>query len=408
MLNAQVVIIGGGAAGLMAAGRASELSKKTLVIEKNDRCARKVLITGKGRCNVTNNCDIETLLANIPNNPRFLYGAFNRFSPQDTMDFFESKGIKLKTERGNRVFPVSDKAKDIADALEKYAKDNGADIITDTVKSLWIEDGKLKGVITQHNDKIQAQSVVIATGGLSYPKCGSTGDGYKFAKQAGHTVCELKPSLIPIVTNEKWCKDLMGLSLKNVTLTVKSGEKVIFNELGEMLFTHFGVSGPLVLSASSVMKDYQKESLTMHIDLKPALSEQQLDARILRDFKKYINKDFINSLGDLLPRKLIPVVVNLSGIPFTTKINQISRKQRATLIDIIKNLKLTVSGYRPIDEAIITSGGVKINEINPKTMESKLLSGLYFAGEVIDVDGFTGGFNLQIAFSTGFVSGENC
>lgn len=408
MDKTEVIVVGGGAAGLMAAGRAAELGRSVTIIEKNTRCAKKLLITGKGRCNVTNNCDIDTLLKNIPKNPRFLYSAFNRFSPQDTIDFFEDRNLSLKTERGNRVFPESDRAVDVANVLIQYAKDNNVNIISDTVEKLQIENGVLKGVCTKSDNFIEAESVIIATGGLSYPLTGSTGDGYRLAESAGHTIQKTKPSLIPVITNEKWCRDLMGLSLKNVTLTVKSDGKVIFHELGEMLFTHFGVSGPLVLSASSVMKDYKTSSLTMHVDLKPGLDEKQLDARVLRDFKKFSNRDFINSLGELLPRKMIPVAVQLSDIPYEQKINQISREDRTRFINIIKNLTMTVAGYRPVEEAIITSGGVEVSEISPKTMESKKLKGLYFAGEVIDVDGFTGGFNLQIAFSTGVLAGENC
>ncbi len=408
MIKTQVAVIGGGAAGLMAAGTAAGLGKDVLVIERNDRLAKKVLITGKGRCNVTNNCDIDTMLRNIPKNPRFLYSAFNRFSSADTMDFFESRSVPLKTERGRRVFPESDRALDIANALADFAKSSGAKILTDRASGLRLQNGCITGVNTEHSGLIEAESVIIATGGMSYPRTGSTGDGYGFARSAGHSVTELKPSLIPIVTNEKWCADLMGLSLKNVTLTVKSGEKVIFSELGEMLFTHFGVSGPLVLSASSVMKEYDSKTLSLHIDLKPALDEKQLNARILRDFEKNANKNFANSLGGLLPRKLIPIAVKLSGIGFKKKINQISRDERLGFVRLLKNLTLTVKGYRPIEEAIITSGGVDVKEINPKTMESKITKGLFFAGEVIDADGFTGGFNLQIAFSTAVLAGESC
>lgn len=408
MIKTQVAVIGGGAAGLIAAGTAAARGMDTVIIEKNERCAKKVLITGKGRCNVTNNCDVQTLLKNIPRNPRFLYSAFSRFSPDDVMNFFESRGVLLKTERGNRVFPESDKAADIASALTKFAKDSGARIITDEARSLEIENGALRGVNTASGEQVLARSVIIATGGLSYPRTGSTGDGYRFAAQAGHKIIPAKPSLIPVVTNEKWCRDLMGLSLKNVTLTVKVKDKTVFSELGEMLFTHFGVSGPLVLSASSVMKEYPADSISMHIDLKPGLNEKQLDLRILRDFEEQKNKDFSNSLGGLLPRKLIPVIVKLSGIDFAKKTNQISREERAALVSLLKNLTVTVAGYRPVEEAIITSGGVDVSQINPKTMESKLLNGLFFAGEVIDADGFTGGFNLQIAFSTGVAAGEFC
>ncbi|SDN32082.1 NAD(P)/FAD-dependent oxidoreductase [Acetanaerobacterium elongatum] len=404
-----ILVIGAGAAGLMAAGQAAELGKSVLLLEKNERPARKVMITGKGRCNVTNNCDETAFISKVKTNGRFLYSAISTFPPRDTIAFFEEHGLKLKTERGNRVFPVSDKAVDVVDCLVRYVKEQGVHLVQGTVKSLMIENQAVCGVVLEDGSRIQASSVVVATGGLSYPLTGSTGDGYRLARQAGHTIIEPTPSLVPIVTQESWCKDVMGLSLKNVTLTVheKGKSKPVFSELGEMLFTHFGVSGPLVLSASSVMDARRIPDYTLSIDLKPGLSEEQLDKRLQRDFSINLNKDFINSLGDLLPKKLIPVIVYLCNIAPGTKVNQLTREMRKTLVDTIKSVNLTPKEFRPIEEAVITSGGVKVTEINPKTMQSKLCLGLYFAGEVIDVDAFTGGYNLQIAFSTGVLAGRN-
>ena len=407
MNDADVIVIGGGAAGLMTAGTAALMGSRVLVVEKNERPARKVLITGKGRCNVTNNCTADEFLQHIPQNPRFLYSALSQFSPEDTMAFFEDRGVPLKTERGNRVFPCSDKAADIADALVRYAKESGAHILTGTVRSLVLKDGEVAGATLADGRELYAPAVVIATGGLSYPKTGSTGDGYRLAAQAGHGIVPPGASLVPIETQEPWCRDLMGLSLRNVTLSAykQRQDAPVYKELGEMLFTHFGVSGPLVLSASAHIRELGKRSYTLSIDLKPGLSPEQLDARLLRDFAKYQNRDFINSLGDLLPRKLIPVIVSLSGIPYEQKVHQITRPMREKLVSLIKGLPLTVKGFRPVEEAIVTTGGVKVSEVNPKTMESKLTKGLYFAGEVLDVDGYTGGFNLQIAFSTGYAAG---
>ncbi len=403
-----VIVVGGGAAGLMAAVTSAMMGKKVLILERNDRLGKKLLITGKGRCNVTNNCDNVTLMNNIPCNGKFLYSAFSQFCSQDTIDFFERNGVELKTERGNRVFPKSDHAKDIVVAFEKAVKDCAITVKNVRVKSLIIENNVIKGVKAD-NGEFYANSVLIATGGKSYPLTGSSGDGYDFAKQAGHSIVPIVPSLVPIVTEEKYPADMMGLSLKNVTLTVydKEEKKPIFSEQGEMLFTHFGVSGPLVLSASSHIRKMQQDRYTLKIDLKPALSEEQLDARILRDFGEQLNREFSNSLGKLLPSKMITIIINLTGIPPTTKINSITKEQRHRLISVIKAFPLTVKCFRPVEEAIITSGGVKVNEISPKTMESKLVKGLYFAGEVIDCDAYTGGFNLQIAFSTGYVAGMN-
>lgn len=405
--NYDVIVIGAGAAGLMAAGTAAAQGKKTLVLERNDRPAKKVLITGKGRCNVTNNCTQDHFISQVKTNGRFLYSAIAAFSPQDAMAFFERLGLALKTERGNRVFPVSDRSADVAAALIRYAKEQGAHLETARVKELILENGAVKGASTHEGKTYYAPSVIVATGGLSYPGTGSTGDGYRFAMQAGHTIMPTEPALIPIVTNEDWCKRAMGLSLKNVTLSVVDvkRDKTVFSELGEMLFTHFGISGPLVLSASSVMDSACLADYRLNIDLKPALSSEQLDKRIQRDFLENLNKDFSNSLGALLPKKLIPVIVYLSGIAPDEKVNQITKEQRARLVQTIKTLTVTPRTFRPIEEAIVTSGGVKVAEINPKTMESKLCGGLYFAGEVIDVDAYTGGYNLQIAFSTGYLAG---
>ncbi len=405
-----VLIIGGGAAGLMAAGTVSMTGKSVTVLERNDRPARKVMITGKGRCNVTNNCtELDELIENVPQNGRFLYSAFSNFMPSDTMELFEDMGVPLKTERGGRVFPVSDKAVDIVDALVSFATDDGAQIVKGRAKELIIENGTVKGAVTYDGEKIFAEKVLIATGGKSYPATGSTGDGYELAKQAGHTVTELKPSLVSLVCHEGFCTDLQGLALKNVSMSVIDSvtNKEIYKDFGEMLFTHFGVSGPMILSAGAHMRNMQRGRYKIYVDMKPGLSYEQLDARILRDFSENNNKNFINSLGGLLPRKMIPVAVKLSGIKPTEKVNQITKEQRRKFAEVLKKFKITVNDFSPIEEAIVTSGGVKVSEIDPKTMESKIVKNLYFAGEVIDVDAYTGGFNLQIAFSTGRLAGEN-
>ena len=405
-----ILIIGGGAAGLMAAGVASMAGKSVVILERNERPARKVMITGKGRCNVTNNCDsLDELISNVPVNSRFLYSAFSSFMPRDTMELFEDMGVPLKTERGNRVFPVSDKAVDIVDALTAFATDDGAQIINARATELIIEDGCVKGVMTESGEAFYAEKVLVATGGKSYPVTGSTGDGYDFARQAGHTVTQLKPSLVSLVCHEGFCTVLLGVALRNVAIKVvdTAKKKEIYRDMGEMLFTHFGVSGPMILSASSHMRNMEKGRYEIYVDMKPALTPEQLDSRILRDFSENNNKNFINSLGGLLPRKIIPVVVKLSGIKPTEKVNQITKEQRARLVSVLKEFKITVNDFSPIKDAIVTSGGVKVSEINPKTMESKLCKNLYFAGEVIDVDAYTGGFNLQIAFSTGHLAGEN-
>lgn len=407
-----IIVIGGGASGLTAALSASFVLKdtdyKVTVIEKNSRPARKLMITGKGRCNVTNNCNVDTLISNTPKNGKFLYSAFSKYQSKDTISYFESMGVPLKTERGNRVFPVSDKAVDIVDALVNPVKKT-CNVVEGTAKSVLTENGSVKAVKLCDGSVIETKCVIIATGGLSYPLTGSTGDGYEMAKELKHTVTDLKPSLVPLVCHEGFCSKLSGLSLKNVTLSVfeDGKKKPIFSELGEMLFTHFGISGPLTLSASSHMRYMGKKSYYAEIDLKPALSEEQLDKRILRDFSGELNRDFSNSLDKLLPKSIIPVIVSMSKIPADIKVNQISKEQRRNLTQSIKHFKLNITGFRPIEEAIITSGGISVKEIDPKTMQSKLTCGLYFAGEIIDVDAYTGGFNLQIAFSTGFLAGES-
>lgn len=408
----KIVIVGGGAAGLLAAYSAALKYGKSAaitVIEKNERPARKLMITGKGRCNVTNNCGVDTLIANVPKNGKFLFSAFSGFDSGDTMRLFESLGVPLKTERGNRVFPVSDKALDIVDALVGAVKKSGVKLVRGAAVKIIVSDGAVIGVKTEDGEIYPADSVILATGGMSYPLTGSTGDGYKMARELSHTVTELKPSLVPLTVHEGFCSRLAGLTLKNVTLSVfeEGKKKPVFSELGEMLFTHFGISGPLTLSASAHMRKMGKAAYTAYIDLKPALSEDQLDSRILRDFEGEKNKDFANSLDKLLPKSIIPVIIALSGIEPTLKVNQITREMRAALCKAIKALPLHITGFRPIEEAIITGGGISVKEINPSTMESKLVKGLYFAGEIIDADAYTGGFNLQIAFSTGFAAGKN-
>ena len=405
----KVIVVGAGASGLIAAGTAAARGLKVTVLERNTRPARKVMITGKGRCNITNAADLDRLIRNVPRNGRFLYSAFSRFTPEDIMDLMEKQGVPVKTERGDRVFPQSDKAVDVVDALVRYAKHSGAKIDHARVTDLLVKDNRVAGVKSEDGRIFFADAVIIASGGKSYPGTGSTGDGYQLAMQAGHTVVPPKPSLVPLVVHEGWCSQLQGLSLKNVSITVIDAQtgKEIFNDMGEMLFTHFGVSGPLILSASSHMREMRPERYVIRLDLKPALMLEQLDLRLQRDFSANANKNFINALDRLLPKKMVPVVVKLSRIPPEIKVNQISREMRRSLAELLKSIKITVVDFRPIEEAIITSGGVCVKEINPKTMESKLINGLLFAGEVIDVDAYTGGYNLQIAFSTGYLAGES-
>ena len=403
MPKLSIAVIGAGAAGLIAAGTAASLGADVLLFETNPKVGRKIYITGKGRCNVTNNCEVTNILANIPVNPRFLYSALGKFNAQDVMSFFESLGVPLKTERGNRVFPVSDKASDIVDALFSYVKKQGVKIVFQTVNDILEHKN---GFLVKTTDKqFIVDRVIITTGGASYPNTGSTGDGYRFAKNFSHSIVSPRPSLVPLVEKGDTCQKLMGLSLKNVRLTAFENNKKIFEDFGEMLFTHFGVSGPLVLSASAHMRHFGSKEYKLLIDLKPALDEKTLDKRLLNDFEKYKNSDFINALGELLPRKLIPVIIELAKINPHTKVHSITKTQRASLSKLIKAFPVDISGARPISEAIVTTGGVSVKEINPKTMESKKKTGLYFAGEVIDVDAYTGGFNLQIAWSTGKLAG---
>jgi len=406
-----VCVVGGGAAGLLCAATAAGEGARTVVAEKMPRPARKLLITGKGRCNLCNNCTEDEFIAAMRSNPKFLYSAYNAFPCGSVMDLFQGLGVPLKTERGRRVFPQSDRAVDVVDALVRHAGKSGAHILTETPCSrLLLENGRVAGIETGSGGIIRAGAVVVATGGVSYPGTGSTGDGYRLAAQAGHTITDRLPSLVPVVTREAWVKDVMGLSLRNVAFVVtrrkKGGRQVVFSGQGELLFTHFGLSGPLVLSASAHMRGALEE-YRMHIDLKPALSREQLDVRIRRDFSSAPNRDFKSSLGELLPRSLIPVAASLSGIPGETKVNQITREQRMALGGLLKELPLTPKGLRPIEEAVVTAGGVEVGKINPRTMESRLTPGLYFAGEVLDVDAYTGGYNLQIAFSTGYLAGTS-
>lgn len=404
----EVLVIGGGAAGVMAACAAAQNGHRVTLIEKNERIGRKVLITGKGRCNVTNaTYTVEELLDHIPGNGRFLYSAFHCCMPTDTMELFESLGVPLKVERGNRVFPVSDKAVDIVDAMDRYLKQSGVRRMHDTVRHILVEDGVVSGVETERQGSVPADAVVLATGGLSYPRTGSTGDGYRMAEELGHTVTDLVPSLVPMTSDDKSCAEMQGLSLRNVQVSVvdTQTQKTVFSEFGEMLFTHFGVSGPVVLSASSHLRTFEPGRYELWVDLKPALSDEQLEARLLRDLEAASNKDFRNSLGDLLPRSMIPVFVRKTGVDPFKKVNQITREERRKILQTLRDFTVPLSGFRPVEEAIVTSGGVNVKEVDPKTMQSKLVSGLYFAGEILDVDAYTGGFNLQIAFSTGRLAG---
>lgn len=402
-----VAVIGGGASGMMAAGTAAAAGARVTLYERGHRCGRKLAITGKGRCNVTNNCDISEFLLHVPRNPKFLYASLSKFTPADTMSFFESLGVPLKTERGRRVFPVSDRSHDIVDALIRYCRTNGVSIVNKRVTRVVTEDGAVRG-IEVGGQFIPYDRVIVACGGLSYPTTGSDGDGYRFAREAGLKVTDTLPSLVPLEAGEP-CATLAGLTLKNVKLTTYETEKssrAVFSELGEMLFTHFGISGPLVLSASARMGDVLPGKYTASIDLKPGLNESQLDTRILSDFAKYINRDMINACADLLPSALVPVVLNMAGIDERKKCNTVTREERRALVMTLKGFKIPILRKRPIEEAVITSGGVDVRCLNPRTMEAKTVSGLYFCGEVIDVDAYTGGYNLQIAFSTGRAAGK--
>ena len=405
----KAVIIGGGAAGMAAAIAAAGQGHEVHLYEKNEKLGKKVYITGKGRCNVTNACDVSEMMQNVVTNPRFLYSSFYGFTNQDMMNPLEQGGCPLKVERGGRVFPVSDKSSDVISALAGQMEDLGVKVyLHKEVKDLLVSDGSCKGILLSGGLQVEADSVIVATGGLSYPATGSTGDGYRFAKEWGHRVTETSPALVPFYVKEDVVQRLQGLSLKNIQAVVLDGKKEIYREFGEMLFTHFGVSGPVVLSASSFgARIIRKRPLTLSIDLKPALSEEQLDARIRRDFEEAANKQFKNALSKLYPSKLIPVMIERSGISPEKKVNEITRQERMNLVEATKHFTLTLTGLRGYEEAIITQGGVDVKEIHPATMESKKVKGLFFAGEVLDLDGVTGGFNLQIAWSTGWAAGSH-
>lgn len=411
-MKVDALIIGAGPAGMMAAGTAARNGLSVCLLEKNAALGKKLRITGKGRCNVTNACDVRTVVGSAPTNGRFLYGAVSQFSPADTVTFFESLGVALKTERGNRVFPVSDKAADIAEALAAYARNAGVKVVHGEASALLLENGCVRGALLKDGEQIFAENVVVCCGGASYPGTGSTGDGYRLAEQAGHQITPLRPSLVPLVAQDgdaEDCRDMMGLSLRNVAVRITDikTKKTVYEDFGELLFTHFGLSGPVILSASAHMRLMELDRYRVSIDLKPALSPEKLDARLLRDFGENRNRDFANSLTALLPHKLIPVAVRRSGIPPETKCNALTREMRRSFGALLKNFEIGVAGFRPIAEAIVTSGGVAVDGVNPKTMESKLVRGLFFAGEVLDVDAYTGGFNLQIAFSTGRLAGNS-
>ena len=405
----KVIVIGGGAAGMMAAIQAARSGKKVILIEQNEKLGKKLFITGKGRCNFTNACDTEDLFSNIVTNPKFLYSAFYSFTNQMVMEFFEELGLPYKVERGNRVFPQSDHSSDVIKVLDKEMRKQQVEILLNTkVKNLLIEDAICKGVELTNQKKLYADCVIVATGGLSYPRTGACKDGYMFAQEAGHRVIEGKPSLVPFELKDVCCKELMGISLKNVSVTIYADGKKVYSDFGEMLFTHFGVSGPIIIKASAYIHKYLEKELSLKIDLKPALDEKTLDERILKDFKLFRNKQLKNSLDKLLLRSLIPVVIEKSGLDGEKKINELTKEERHLLGNTIKNLPFTITGLRGWDEAIITKGGVNVKEIDPGTMESKFVKGLYFAGEVLDLDALTGGFNLQIAWSTGYLAGISC
>ena len=403
-MSKRITVVGGGAAGMMAAITAAQRGTHVTLLEPNERLGKKLNITGKGRCNVTNNADLQTLLSNVPRNGKFLYSVFSRFDGRDAMAFFEDLGVPLKTERGNRVFPVSDRAFDVSAALERRLKALGVSIVRDRAVSLTLTDGAVRGVKGERRD-YPSDAVILATGGVSYPATGSTGEGHRMAAEAGHTVTPLRGSLVPL-RDFGVGRRMQGLSLRNVGLTVFENDKKIYTDFGELLFTHFGVSGPLILSASAHMRHFEKKAYRIEIDLKPALDEQQLDKRLLSDFTKYANSDFCNALDDLLPQKLIPVMVEWSEIPPHEKVHDLTKEQRRGLLRLLKHFPVAIAGPCPVTDAIVTSGGVKVGEIDPKTMESKVVKDLYFAGELIDVDAYTGGFNLQIAWATGRAAGE--
>ncbi len=405
----KVLIIGGGAAGMMAAIHAADGGAEVTLLERNPALGKKLRITGKGRCNVTNACTLQEFLQSVPRNPRFLYAALNHLSGEDVCRFFEERGVPLKVERGRRVFPVSDRAEDIVRCLSDAVRVCGVRLLTGRARSLVVEDGAVRGCVTDEQGRIDADRVILCTGGVSYPRTGSDGDGHRLAREVGHTVTPLIPSLIPLTSADKDCAALQGLSLKNVSLSVVRTDtgKTVYEDFGEMMFTHFGMTGPMVLSASAHLSDVKAGKYRAEINLKPALDEKTLDGRILSDFAKYRNKDFLNALSDLLPQKMIPVVIARSGISPRKKVNSVTKEERRALVETIRRFSVSIDGFRPITEAIVTRGGVAVNEVNPKTMESKLVAGLYLAGELLDVDAYTGGYNLQIAFSTGALAGAS-
>ena len=404
-----VIVVGGGAAGMMAAVFAARNGQNVQLLEKNEKLGKKLFITGKGRCNITNAADIEDLFTAVISNPKFLYSGFYSFTNQQVIDFFEELGVKTKVERGERVFPVSDHSSDVIAAFSRELKSLGVSVSLHTeVKELLCEQDKVCGVLLTNGKKMKADAVIVATGGISYPSTGSTGDGYRFARETGHRVTELLPSLVPMEVRQWYAKELQGLSLRNIEIRITDGKKKLYEEFGEMLFTHYGVTGPVILSASSVVgKTLRKKELTLHIDLKPALSEEQLDKRILREFDANHNKQYKNSIDSLFPAKLKPVMIELSEIEPEKKVNEITKEERQRLVHLIKDFTMTLTGLRGYTEAIITKGGVSVKEIDPGTMESKIIKGLYFAGEVLDLDAVTGGYNLQIAWSTGYLAGIN-
>ena len=405
----KILVVGGGAAGMMAAVTAARNGKKVRLIEKNEKLGKKLFITGKGRCNITNAADIEDLFSAVVSNPKFLYSSFYSMTNDQVIDFFEELGVKTKVERGGRVFPESDHSSDVIRALEQEMKRLGAEVrLRAEAEEILAEDGRVTGVRLSSGKELHADAVIIATGGISYPSTGSTGDGYRFARECGHKVTDLSPALVPLEVKEWYARELMGLSLRNVEIRITDGKKKLYEEFGEMLFTHYGVTGPVILSASSIVgKKLREHPLTLHIDLKPALTEEQLDKRMLREFEANHNRQFKNAVDSLFPSKLKPVIVELSGIQEDKKVNEVTKEERLHFVRLIKDFSMTLTGMRGYNEAIITKGGVSVKEIDPGTMESKLVNGLYFAGEVLDLDAVTGGYNLQIAWSTGYLAGLN-
>ncbi|MBS5397587.1 MAG: NAD(P)/FAD-dependent oxidoreductase [Lachnospiraceae bacterium] len=405
----KIIVVGGGAAGMMAAVTAARKGKNVLLLEKNEKLGKKLFITGKGRCNITNSAEIDELFSAVVSNPKFLYSSFYSLTNDQVIEFFEELGVKTKVERGGRVFPESDHSSDVIRALEQELKRLGAEIRLRTeVKEILAEGGRAKGVRLSSGEKLNADAVIIATGGISYPSTGSTGDGYRFARECGHKVTELSPALVPMEVEEWYAKELMGLSLRNIEIKITDGKKKLYEEFGEMLFTHYGVTGPVILSASSIVgKKLKEHPLTLHIDLKPALTEEQLDKRVLREFEANHNRQFKNAVDSLFPAKLKPVIVELSGIPEEKKVNEVTKEERLRFVRMIKDFSMTLTAMRGYNEAIITKGGVSVKEIDPGTMESRLVNRLYFAGEVLDLDAVTGGYNLQIAWSTGYLAGMN-